>query len=297
MYGAAVVDQNSRTSELLAANPVHDAEVRNEAREPTPPAKGRLSRWIAVLAAIAIVALIVALVLTNLRISGRPDLSSSAVKAIAAGQSKAAISGLKAAPPVAATVYRSARAGLVAVEARRPHSAGDLGSGFVVDASGDIMTALHVVRNTSAITVIFADGTTSAASVKSADSTNDIAVLTASKPPATILPETLGPAPEIGDEAFAVGNPIGLVGSLSAGVISGLGRTFAPRGARTLKGLIQFDAAVNPGSSGGPLLNTKGQVIGIVEGLANPSGADDFAGIGFAVPIATAGGAAGAPAK
>jgi S1-C subfamily serine protease len=87
------------------------------------------------------------------------------------------------------------------------------------------------------------------------------------------------------------------VGSLSAGLISGLDRTFAPTGGRVLKGLIQFDAAVNPGSSGGPLLNTKGQVIGIVEGLANPSGADNFAGIGFAVPIATAGRSAGAPAK
>jgi S1-C subfamily serine protease len=80
-------------------------------------------------------------------------------------------------------------------------------------------------------------------------------------------------------------------------VVSGLDRSFAPKGVHTLSGLIQFDAAVNPGSSGGPLLNVKGQVIGIVEGLVNPSGADNFAGIGFAVPIAGAGGSAGEPAK
>ena len=80
-------------------------------------------------------------------------------------------------------------------------------------------------------------------------------------------------------------------------MISGLDRTFKLGDGRTLSGMIQFDAAVNPGSSGGPLLNTKGQVIGIVTGLVNPAGTDEFAGIGFAVPIGTAGGAAGAPAK
>ena len=107
----------------------------------------------------------------------------------------------------------------------------------------------------------------------------------------------LGSGPQVGDQVFAVGNPLGLVASLSAGVVSGLDRTFTLGGGRTLSGMIQFDAAVNPGSSGGPLLNTEGQVIGIVEGLANPAGTDNFAGIGFAVPIATAGRAAGAPAE
>ena len=122
-------------------------------------------------------------------------------------------------------------------------------------------------------------------------------MLVAGRLPAVIVPAVLGPNPQVGDETFAVGNPLGLVGSLSAGVISGLDRTFKVANGRTLSGMIQFDAAVNPGSSGGPLLNTKGQVIGIVTGLANPAGTDNFAGIGFAVPIATAGQAAGAPAK
>jgi S1-C subfamily serine protease len=236
-----------------------------------------------------IVALVVALVVTNLRISSRPALTSGAVNAIAQAQSNAAVAKIESAPPTAATVYRGVRAGLVLIEATHAHGAGDIGN-------GEILTALHVVAGASAIKVVFADGTTSPATVSSADSSDDTAALTTSKLPAVVIPEVLGGGEEIGDEVFAVGNPVGLVGSLSAGVVSGLDRTFAPKG-HTLNGLIQFDAAVNPGSSGGPLLNTKGQVIGIVEGLANPSGADNFAGIGFAIPITSAGRAAGEPAK
>jgi S1-C subfamily serine protease len=127
---------------------------------------------------------------------------------------------------------------------------------------------------------------------------NDIAVLRASHPPAQIVPATLGNprAMRIGDEAFVVGNPLGLYGSMSAGVISGFDRSFQPQNSgQKLQGLIQIDAAVNPGNSGGPLLNRNGQVIGIVTGLVNPSEQDVFIGIGFAVPINVAGGAAGLP--
>jgi S1-C subfamily serine protease len=244
-----------------------------------------------------IVALIVALVLTNLRISGRPDLSRTDVNAIANARSRAAVSQLQSRPPVAATVYSEVRAGLVLIEARRIRGDGDLGTGFIINSNGEILTALHVVVGSSEIEVSFADGTTSTASVESIDPSDDIAVLTARKRPAVIVPEVLGGAADVGDEVFAVGNPLGFVGSLSAGVVSGLDRRFAPEQGTPLKGLIQFDAAVNPGSSGGPLLNTNGQVIGVVDGLANPARADSFAGIGFAVPIATAGQAAGVPAK
>jgi len=267
---------------------------------PPPRAVAATLSWrrLAVAAtALVIAGLIVALVLTNIRISGRPDLSSGAVNAIARAHVKAAVSQLESAPPTAAAVYRKVRPGLVLIEVGRGRHAGDLGSGFIVNSSGDVMTALHVVRGTTDIRVTFADGTTSPAQVATADPSDDIAVLAASRPPAVIVPEVLAGAPGVGEETFAVGNPIGLVGSLSAGVISGLDRSFTPKGGRTYRGLIQFDAAVNPGSSGGPLLNTKGQVIGIVEGLANPSVADGFAGIGFAVTMAAAGGSAGAPAK
>jgi S1-C subfamily serine protease len=290
-------DRDARVKPPVAMS-FPDGEVPTEVPRPRPPGRRRLWRRLAVLAtALVIAALIVALVLTNARISRRPDLSSAAVNAIAGAQSKAAISQLQSTPPAAATVYSEVRAGLVLIESARRGGAGDLGSGFIINSQGEIMTALHVVRGMSAIKVTFADGTTSTAFIQSTDPADDTAVLVASRLPAVVVPEVLGGAADVGDDAFAVGNPLGLVGSLSAGVVSGLDRTFAPRGGRALKGLIQFDAAVNPGSSGGPLLNTKGQVIGVVEGLVNPSGADNFAGIGFAVPIAAAGASAGAPAK
>jgi S1-C subfamily serine protease len=127
---------------------------------------------------------------------------------------------------------------------------------------------------------------------------NDIAVLSPSQLPAQLVPATLGNpgAMRVGDEAFVVGHPLGLYGSMSAGVISGFDRSFQPPdGAHELHGLIQIDAAVNPGNSGGPLLNRSGQVIGIVAGIVNPTEQEVFIGIGFAVPINVAGGAAGAP--
>jgi S1-C subfamily serine protease len=101
---------------------------------------------------------------------------------------------------------------------------------------------------------------------------------------------------QVGDEAFVVGNPFGLYGSMSAGVISGFNRTFQPPGtAQTIEGLIQVDAAVNPGNSGGPLLNRYGHVVGIVTGIINPTEDSFFIGIGFAVPIDAAAGGAGLP--
>jgi S1-C subfamily serine protease len=251
------------------------------------------------LALLVVLAVFTALYVTNLRISRRPSLSTNDINAIVNQKVSTAISQLEAQPPVATTAYQAVRAGLVVIEAQHqgPPGTEDLGTGVIIDTQGDILTALHVVQGASEIKVTFADGTTSAASITASDPTHDIAVLAAGRLPAVIVPAVLGPGPQVGDETFAVGNPLGLVGSLSAGVISGLDRTFKVGNGRTLSGMIQFDAAVNPGSSGGPLLNTKGQVIGIVEGLVNPAGTDNFAGIGFAVPIATAGRAAGAPAK
>jgi S1-C subfamily serine protease len=179
-------------------------------------------------------------------------------------------------------------------------TSGVIGSGVVVSAAGQIMTAYHVVRDAVVIQVTFSEGTTSTAVIASSDPTNDIAVLKPERLPQPVVPATLGSsrALRIGDATYSVGNPLGLGGSMSAGVISGLDRTVPfPEGDLVLRGVIQFDAAVNPGSSGGPLLNGQGQVIGIVTGLANPANQDAFAGIGFAVPIATAGGAANQPLR
>ena len=212
----------------------------------------------------------------------------------------AAVTALRAEPPASVAVYDAIRLPLVAVHSERRGAAGvrpGLGTGVVVNTQGDILTSLHVVDGSTNIRVSFSDGTESPASVRSADPDHDIAVLKPATLPEVVVPAVLGGGAQVGDEAFVVGHPLGLTGSLSTGVISGLDRSFPLANGRTMGGMIQFDAAVNPGNSGGPLLNRNGQVIGIVTGLANPTGQDHFVGIGFAVPIGTAGGAAGAPAR
>jgi S1-C subfamily serine protease len=163
---------------------------------------------------------------------------------------------------------------------------------------GDVLTSLHVVTEATEILLTFADGTQSAAEVTVKQPENDIAVLQPDHLPALLVPATLGSpdAMRIGDEAFAVGNPFGLYDSMSAGVISGFDRSFEPAdGGAKLEGLIQVDAAVNPGNSGGPLLNRYGQVIGIVTGIVNPAKENFFVGVGFAVPITIAVGGIGSP--
>jgi S1-C subfamily serine protease len=203
------------------------------------------------------------------------------------------------APAAATAVYQAISPSLVVIEVKGRTKAGTdddgLGTGVVINASGQILTANHVVDGARAITLSFADGTEASATIVSSDRAKDIAVLLPDALPETVVPAVIGGGVRIGDDVFAVGHPFGLVGSLSAGVVSGLERSAKGKNGSTLNGLIQFDAAVNPGNSGGPLLNRRGQVVGIVTALANPSDQSFFVGIGFAVPIATAGGAAGGP--
>jgi S1-C subfamily serine protease len=170
------------------------------------------------------------------------------------------------------------------------------GSGVIIDTSGDVMTSLHVLIGSSVIDLFFADGTESTAQISSMSTTTDTAVLKPDKPPAKIVPAVMGNSRgvQVGSDAYVVGNPFGLAGSISAGVISGLNRTYQLPDGTTLTGLIQVDAAVNPGSSGGPLVNRAGQVIGIVTALINPTNQGVFIGIGLAVPISAAGGGGGA---
>lgn len=198
-------------------------------------------------------------------------------------------------PAFSARVYQIIQPSLVLIQTQARGDDGkvenSLGSGVVITDSGDILTSLHVVENATDIQLTFADGTKSGAQVIISQPENDIAVLRASQPPALLIPAMLGNpnAMRVGDEAFAVGNPFGLYSSMSAGVISGFNRTFQSRNSnRKLEGLIQIDAAVNPGNSGGPLLNRDGAVIGIIVGIANPTGQEVFVGIGFAVPIGVA---------
>lgn len=212
-----------------------------------------------------------------------------------------AMASATAPPSYASQVYQSIQPSLVLIQSHGPRGASDqdaLGSGVVVSDMGDILTSLHVVEGASRILVIFADGTQSGAQIVAEQPENDIAVLRADEPPEFIVPAVLGNpnAMSIGDEAYAVGNPFGLYGSMSAGVISGFNRSFnSPENGRELQGLIQIDSAVNPGNSGGPLLNRHGHVVGIIVGILNPTEDEVFIGIGFAVPITVAGGAAGSP--
>ena len=271
---------------------------------PAPPDRppGRVDR-LSRRARVAILAILTAAVVLGVvglasRGPSQPALERGDVGTIASGVVDKAIEDLRAAPPASAVVYQQILPSLVEIEADRPGRREDAaGTGVIVNASGAILTALHVVDDATRIRLSFVDGTRSSGYIVSADPDNDIAVLAPERPPQPIVPAVLGAAGQVGDEAYAVGHPLGLVGSLSSGVVSGLDRSFEAQGGRTLRGLIQFDAAVNPGSSGGPLLNRSGHVIGIVTGLANPARDGYFSGIGFAVPIGAAGGAADAPPK
>jgi S1-C subfamily serine protease len=173
---------------------------------------------------------------------------------------------------------------------------GSIGTGVVIVDNGTILTNLHVVRGAQRIKVMFYDGMESEARVIGERPEHDLAVLKAEKIPDDLLPATMRSTAGLrpGDAVVAAGFPFGIGPSASAGVVSGLGRNFRSQsGERVLTNLIQFDAAVNPGNSGGPLVTLEGEVVGIVTGLLNPNEQRVFIGIGFAVPIENAAASAG----
>ncbi len=172
-----------------------------------------------------------------------------------------------------------------------------VGTGVVIKDDGTILTNLHVVAAAPRLVVTFADGLESPAVIVSAQRDKDLAVLKPLNIPDDLQPATLGSSQNLspGDDVVAVGFPFGLGASVSAGVISGLNRTFKPAEGPPLTGLIQFDAAANPGNSGGPLVNMAGEVLGIVTAILNPTSVRTFIGIGFAITIESAGTALGMP--
>jgi S1-C subfamily serine protease len=173
-----------------------------------------------------------------------------------------------------------------------------VGTGVVIVDKGIILTNLHVVLGSPIIRIEFSDGLETTATVTGVQPENDLAVLQAHKIPDDMIAATLRSTNDLapGEQVVAVGFPFGIGPSTSAGVISGLGRSFrSPEGKQEMKNLIQFDAAVNPGNSGGPLVTMDGQVVGIVTAIYNPSQSRTFIGIGFAVPIENAASAVGLP--
>jgi S1-C subfamily serine protease len=170
-----------------------------------------------------------------------------------------------------------------------------VGTGVVIDDQGTILTNLHVARAAERLRVVFWDGTESDAIIMGGRPDIDLAIIRPLIVPDDLQPATLASTANLrpGDEVVAVGFPFGIGPSASAGVVSGLLRVLEQEGQPAIRDLIQFDAATNPGNSGGPLVNADGEVVGIVTAILNPSGLRTFAGIAFAAPIEIAAGAVG----
>lgn len=191
-----------------------------------------------------------------------------------------------------AELFEKSDDGVVKVSVRKSSelpTGRSLGSGFVYDVSGHIITNNHVVEDSQKTTVTFLDGTSYNAEIIGTDPYTDLAVIKVDVNPSLLHPLPLGDSStlRVGEQVAAIGNPFGLSGSMTSGIVSQLGRLLSTPGTASfsIPDVIQTDAAVNPGNSGGPLLNMKGQVIGI--NTAIQSGTGEFAGIGFAVPSNT----------
>jgi S1-C subfamily serine protease len=247
----------------------------------------------AVLAAAAIASVAVIALLYAVGIAGGSTTA-------AAQSAETALGSSPGAPLNASTLYQSAASGVVAIEATGsssssngfpytpPGQSADTGTGIVIDTHGDILTASHVVAGASSITVKFRDGTVRTASVLGTDTSNDAAVLHVSPSGLTLHPLVLGSANSlvVGDPLAVIGDPFGYNRSLSTGVVSARERTIQAPNGFLIAHALQTDAAVNPGNSGGPLLDSQGQVVGVVDQIATgSSGVDQGSGVGFAIPI------------
>jgi putative serine protease PepD len=199
-------------------------------------------------------------------------------------------------------IYRAASSGVVEITATTTSSSGSpfpfgggsgssqssaVGSGFVYDSAGHIVTNQHVVDGATSVTVRFANGTKLKATVVGTDSSTDLAVLKVSSLPSGVTPLSLGSSStlEVGDGVVAIGSPFGLEGTVTSGIVSALGREITAPDGYTIPGAIQTDAAINPGNSGGPLLDLEGKVVGVTSQIESDSGGND--GVGFAVPSDT----------
>ncbi len=291
-----------------AADPTNAAALPPEAARASPPHHGRFggSRWSRAGWALGGAVLAVALTLGALRVlPGQRAVTQDDIDA-AVRQSLEK----EPLPSQATKAYEAILPSVVRVtglmddkddgedNAEQRAMGRSLGTGVVIIDNGTILTNLHVVWGAKKIRVRFPNGHESEAVMMGAQPENDLAVLKALSLPDDLEAATMRSTGDLkpGDHVIAVGYPFGIGPSVSYGVVSGLKREFrSPEGEKTLTNLIQFDAAANPGNSGGPLVTMDGQVVGIVTAILNPSEQRTFIGIGFAVPIENAASAAGMP--
>jgi S1-C subfamily serine protease len=204
------------------------------------------------------------------------------------------ISEITPTPPIEPEIYAQLRPSVVLItvgDSNNGEPVG-LGSGVVIDENGGILTSNHVVAGADTVTVRFFDGSTAQGRVSQRQPDRDLAMVTVARLPdgaAAAVLSTDGIRP--GDMVMAIGSPFGFEASVSSGVVSATGRRFVIEDTgQVLDNMIQFDAAANPGNSGGPLVDRTGRVVGIVTGIYNPTSERVFVGIAFAVPIQSAGG-------
>jgi S1-C subfamily serine protease len=300
LYSSAPRSHVSRAPRAAPVEPTPAPAVSAPVGEPRPP--GRFSRLLrqSQKPLLVIAGALFALVLVALHGSNSPTPRQLTQKDIDAAVLRTLET--KPLPSRAAQAYELVKHAVVRVRGLGVDGEKDkdeersVGTGVVILDDGTILTNLHVVAGAKRIGIIFFDGHESEGMVVGVRPEHDLAVIRAKSVPDDLAAATLRSTADLrlGDEVVAVGFPFGIGPSVSSGVISGLRREYqSPEGKRLLTNLIQFDAAANPGSSGGPLLTADGEVVGIVTGILNPAKEPVFIGIGFAVPIENAAAAAG----
>jgi S1-C subfamily serine protease len=275
----------------------HEADTR-----PTPPPQrpGLTHRGLALL--LALTALVSGAAGAGLLLATGVGGSTTSTTITQAPTTVASSEGTSATTLDASALYADTAAGVVDITSRGVtassgaaspfggpgrSTATATGTGFVVDGKGNIVTAAHVVDGASSITVKFQDGTTRTAKLLGKDNATDVAVLSVDPSGLTLHPLALGRSASlgVGDQLATIGDPFTYERSMSTGIVSGLDRTISAPNGFTVAHAIQTDAAVNPGNSGGPVLDASGKVVGIVDQIATNGSSETSTGVGFAVPI------------
>jgi putative serine protease PepD len=253
------------------------------AAPPPPPPPRQPSRWPAALGGGLVSAVVVSAVLLGTGIAG--DNDSVAPATVPATTTPVVSSGGDSRGDLVRSVYAAASPSVVSVR-----TGSGSGTGFLVNGDGTIVTNAHVVGDSSQVQVRFDDkGSLVDADVLSVDTSTDLAALKVSDVPNGVRPLKLANSDsvQVGDTAIAIGYPLGLDRTATAGIVSGLERQISAPNGFSIDKVIQTDAAVNPGNSGGPLLNARGEVIGVNSQIATAGGGEGNVGIAFAIPVNT----------